>query len=520
MAAILVTGATGQLGAELVHALAPLGAVTGTDRAELDLADPAAIAATMRRVNPALIVNAGAYTSVDLAEKETTLADAVNGVAPGVLAEEARRIGALLIHYSTDYVFDGASRVPYTEDSPTGPLNVYGASKLAGEQAVAASGAIALTFRTSWVYGLRGKLLFKPSDDLDITLTARTGNSNSDGFNFVYTYLTPGAALLGAGFPGSPLFATQLLSGITVDRNNQVYSSPANAYARIKDADFSLNIDYRMGDLTFGSTTAYQHETQTNVQDLFAVNAYFFNELAGGTDLNSFPPGFNNLQTQHNDVKQVSQEFKLASSTDRDFSYLLGAFYSDSKVAETTDRGGLLGALYDVAVTPDSKTYDIFARTTWKMRPSTSLVTGLRYNYDRVGYDYIENLYTAFLPPPGDHTRFPVIVGSADYPGIPFLRVLPPFPKMTSTGSTNASVVVGDISLQQQYTIGMGVLCAMFATAGMFSTSNPGLPTVSPNSSCAATALKTRVCKCRATASVEGKLCAEAELLSVLVERP
>ena len=143
MAAILVTGAAGQLGHELVRAFAPLGEVVGVDRSQLDLADASAIVATVRRVKPALIVNAGAYTAVDLAEREAALADAVNGVAPGVLAEEAKRAGAVLIHYSTDYVFDGSANAPYDEDAPARP--------------VAASGAHALVFRTSWVYGRRGR---------------------------------------------------------------------------------------------------------------------------------------------------------------------------------------------------------------------------------------------------------------------------------------------------------------------------------------------------------------------------
>mgnify|MGYP001099819762 CR=1 FL=1 len=157
MAAILVTGAAGQLGHELVRALAPLGEVVGVDRSQLDLADASAIVATVRRVKPALIVNAGAYTAVDLAEQENALADAVNGVAPGVLADEAKRAGAVLVHYSTDYVFDGSANAPYDEDAPVRPLSSYGRSKLAGERAVAASGAHALVFRTSWVYGRRGR---------------------------------------------------------------------------------------------------------------------------------------------------------------------------------------------------------------------------------------------------------------------------------------------------------------------------------------------------------------------------
>ena len=111
----------------------------------------------MRGAKPALVINAGAYTAVDLAEKEAALARAVNGRAPGILAEEAKRLGAVLIHYSTDYVFDGAATTPYPEDAPTAPQNVYGATKLEGERAIAATGARALVFRTSWVYGLRGR---------------------------------------------------------------------------------------------------------------------------------------------------------------------------------------------------------------------------------------------------------------------------------------------------------------------------------------------------------------------------
>lgn len=154
---ILVTGAQGQVGFELARLLPVHGDVIALDRKGLDLADPDAIRATVRAIAPDLVVNAGAYTAVDLAEKERDAAFAINARAPEVLAEETRRAGALLIHYSTDYVFDGTARAPYREDAPVAPLNVYGASKLAGEQAIAAAGAHALTLRTSWVYGLRGR---------------------------------------------------------------------------------------------------------------------------------------------------------------------------------------------------------------------------------------------------------------------------------------------------------------------------------------------------------------------------
>lgn len=153
---ILLTGAAGQLGVELARSLAPLGDLRALTRRELDMADASAVSATLRSIRPQLIVNAAAYTAVDRAETDVEAANAVNAVAPAVLADEAKRAGSLLIHYSTDYVFDGESDAPYTEDAATAPLNVYGRSKLAGERAVMASGATALVLRTSWVYGLQG----------------------------------------------------------------------------------------------------------------------------------------------------------------------------------------------------------------------------------------------------------------------------------------------------------------------------------------------------------------------------
>ena len=154
---ILLTGAAGQLGFELARLLTAHGEVEALDRAALDLADADAVAAAVRRVGPQIIVNAAGYTAVDRAESEPALADAINARAPAVLAEEAKRLDALLIHYSTDYVFDGNSREPYREEDPAKPLNVYGSSKLAGERAITAAGAAHLILRTSWIYGLHGQ---------------------------------------------------------------------------------------------------------------------------------------------------------------------------------------------------------------------------------------------------------------------------------------------------------------------------------------------------------------------------
>jgi dTDP-4-dehydrorhamnose reductase len=152
----LLTGSSGQVGSELLAALARMGRVVAPSRGELDLANPDAVRATIRVVRPTCIVNAAAYTAVDQAESEPELCARVNADAPAVLAEEAARTDALLVHYSTDYVFDGSSHSPYRETDKPAPLNVYGRTKLEGERAVAASGARHLILRTSWVYGTRG----------------------------------------------------------------------------------------------------------------------------------------------------------------------------------------------------------------------------------------------------------------------------------------------------------------------------------------------------------------------------
>jgi dTDP-4-dehydrorhamnose reductase len=154
---ILLIGANGQVGREALPLLRALGDVVSLTRAELDLTDSVAIRTVVRNVKPRWIVNAAAYTAVDKAESDSRTAFAINGEAPGILGEEALRIGAPVIHFSTDYVFSGDGSRPGREDDPTGPLGVYGASKLAGEQALANSGAAHFIFRTSWVFGTHGE---------------------------------------------------------------------------------------------------------------------------------------------------------------------------------------------------------------------------------------------------------------------------------------------------------------------------------------------------------------------------
>ncbi len=153
---ILLLGKDGQVGWQLQRSLAPHGPVITCGHADCDLTDLDRLRLLVRQIGPSVIVNAAAYTAVDRAEAEPELAMRINGEAPGVLGQEAARLGALLVHYSTDYVFDGTKQAPYVESDPTGPLGVYGRSKLAGEEAIRAAGCKSVIFRTSWVFGARG----------------------------------------------------------------------------------------------------------------------------------------------------------------------------------------------------------------------------------------------------------------------------------------------------------------------------------------------------------------------------
>lgn len=176
MSRILITGKTGQVGYELERSLQGLGDIIAVDRSQMDLSNLQQVRDVIRSVKPTLIVNPAAYTAVDQAEREPELAQRINGEAPGVMAEEAKKLGATLIHYSTDYVFDGTKDGAYVETDPTCPVNVYGSSKLAGEQAILASGARYLILRTSWVYSTHGK---------NFLLTMRRLAQERDALNIV-----------------------------------------------------------------------------------------------------------------------------------------------------------------------------------------------------------------------------------------------------------------------------------------------------------------------------------------------
>jgi dTDP-4-dehydrorhamnose reductase len=153
---ILLTGKNGQVGWELNRFLSTLGTVFALGRNEMDLSKPETLGPVIQEIKPDIIINAAAYTAVDKAESEPELAMTVNGIAPKVIAQEAKKIGAGMIHYSTDYVFDGKATSPYDEENPTCPLSIYGESKLAGEKGVRQAGIPHIIFRTSWVYSLRG----------------------------------------------------------------------------------------------------------------------------------------------------------------------------------------------------------------------------------------------------------------------------------------------------------------------------------------------------------------------------
>ena len=263
---------------------------------------------------------------------------------------------------------------------------------------------------TQDIYGARAKLKLAVTDDLDLTLMGHDENTVGTGFNFTYIYITPGNSFL---FYGSPFTQAVMLPGINLSWQNLDYTSPVStAGSTYRDTDYSAIINYRLpGGYTLTSTSAYMQENQHQVQDLFAVNEYFWTVLTG-TNV------FNNTQQQFNKVQQSSEELKLLSPVAPAFSWLSGFFYSDN----TVDEHGLRKfppAPVDSFVVPTTATYDLYARSTLKLVPTTSLITGLRFNHDVISYRI-------------DQLASP--------------------PAYRSAGRAANNTVVGDIALKQQLT--------------------------------------------------------------------
>ncbi len=267
---------------------------------------------------------------------------------------------------------------------------------------------------TQDVSGARLKLLFKVTDNLDVQLMAHDELTQGHGFNFIYTYITPGHDLL---FTPGPFTQASLLPGITPGPNNLVYKSPVTtAGATHRDNDYSVMANYRLpGGYTLSATAAYSQETQNQTQDLFAVDNFFWQTLTGQTV-------FFNTQNQVATVKQQSAEVKVVSPADLTLSWLAGVFYSDTNVDEIYIRS-LPPAGLNVHVVPDTKTADLYARSTWKFTPTTSLVTGLRFNHDEITNRYNQYVSVGVSPP-----------------------------VYTSLSSDSSNTVVGDVALKQQFT--------------------------------------------------------------------
>jgi iron complex outermembrane recepter protein len=282
-------------------------------------------------------------------------------------------------------------------------------------------------------YGGRGKLQFTPSDELDVLVGFGYNKWKTKGFNFTYAHIDEGAHML--GIPAPFMARDYLNAGVTIGWENDQYISPVeDAGSDVKAWDTLLNMDYRVGNTTLSSTTAYLHEKATFIQDLFATDTYWWNVLTqhGQPDA---PPPFFNFQELNYKTTQFSEEIKLASDTEGPFSYLIGAFYSDTKVRLSYVRD-FLPAMVDVTVTAATKTTGIYGRTNWELHPGTSLVTGLRWNKDRIGYKFDQRMYVVAFP-------------TAIYPGL------------FSEGDSSSDTLVGDISLQQK--LGDAMVYATYA---------------------------------------------------------
>ena len=258
--------------------------------------------------------------------------------------------------------------------------------------------------------GARFKLEYKPDALLDATLTVHGNHSQSYGDNFTYSYISPGEPLLGA----PPLSQAALIPGITPSYTNLKNNSiVTDAGAKIDDRDASLNISYQLGDLTLGSTTAYQSESERDVQDLFDVDQYFFNNLTHGAF------SFDNNQSVYTHVHQTSQEFKVTSPAEDQFNYVAGLYYGNLDILGGTFRNGLFPATDDINAHPKTSTYDAYGRVTEKFTPQFSLVAGLRFNDDDLSVQQTQYQMNAYSPyvQANAHTNSGALVGdlSAKY---------------------------------------------------------------------------------------------------------
>ncbi len=247
--------------------------------------------------------------------------------------------------------------------------------------------------------GGRAKLLFSPTDNLDILLSARHSYMNSDGNNFVYNYVTPGATIF--GIPAPFLAQDVLLAGYNPRAyDNVYYNSVSGSMSRITDNDVSLNVDWRLGDYVLTSTTADQKEKQSLRQDVPIVSTYFFDVLTGG-----HAPHFGNFQAINEDIETKSQEFKIVSPNDRPINFVAGLFWSDTNVVAHTNRDWVANPQITTA-TSDTKTLGLYGRVNWSLGDDWKLITGLRYNNDKVSYiiDQVANNAEGAYLSSGSHT--------------------------------------------------------------------------------------------------------------------
>jgi len=349
----------------------------------------------------------------------------------------------------TDY-FTGGGSITYTDDEEirvsarvSGPMSDavrFSLSGFANHTPYPIENTLLNETTVNETYGGRGKLQFLPTENFDATLTLHYAKQEANAFNFVYTYMSPGAITNFPTKPGLPPTGwtqSEALTGITVNMDNQEFSSPVpDAGALHEDQNIRLDMNFQLGDLTLSSTTAYQDEDQHVVQDLFAINQYiypafisFLEGLPPGAgpppevinDPNVFPQ-FENKQDIWAEVSQISQELKLVSPADQRISFVAGLFFSRSTVELDQLRDFFDknpgGAYVDIHVKPVTDTYDLYGRVTSKLTDKTSLVTGLRLNYDRLEYTYDQVLQAGYGP-------------------------------YYSEGSDSSTAIVGDISLQK-----------------------------------------------------------------------